>query len=290
MDATSHLYALHENPDITNRDAANIAFLSAFQDHVETISPEAFLVIEAWEPFNVYAPYYASEVSVFNFQGSYWIKDAANGYLNNEIGDALNSLYNTIDNYDVNFVDSIFLSNHDMDRVSIVTDDPDENRLAAEILLTQQSNPFIYYGDEIGIRGTRTNMRWGDYYGSMTVSSADVSVTPMSSQLEDPNYLLTKYIELASVRTNSLALSYGSFIPYDSMFLEGYFRVFEEGNDKELVVVLFNFSNSTTYPIPAEFGAYEILYQTDPSNLGGVSPNSTIVLRLPYDDYISLTE
>lgn len=290
MDATSHLYALHENPAISDRNAANIAFLSAFQDHIESVSPDAFVVIEAWEPFSVYAPYYASELSVFNFQGSYWIKDAANGYLNNHIGDALSSLYNTIDNYDVDFIDSIFLSNHDMDRVSIVTDDPEETRLAAEILLTQKSNPFIYFGDEIGIRGMRTNMRWGTYYDSMTVSSIDVGVTPMSTQLEDPNSLLSKYIDLTTVRSDSLALSYGDFIPYDDIFLEGYFRVFENGNDKELVVVLFNFSGSTTYPIPDVFGAYDILYQTNESNLGGLSPNSTIILRLPYDDYIALTE
>ena len=289
MDATSHLYALHEYTSVINRNQENIDFLTAFYNHVTSVSSDAYVVIEAWEGYDVYIPYFASGVSAFNFQGSYWMKDALNGYLSNDIGSALDFLYDEIADYNANYIDSIFLSNHDMDRVSLVLGDDREMRQAAELLLTTRSNPFIYFGDEIGILGTRTNMVWGDYYDSLYAEFADRGVTPVDEQLANPDSLLNTYINVAQARNNSLALSYGDFIPYESTYLEGYFRVFEQGNDKELVVVLFNFTPGTTVPIPAEFTSYEILYSTFANNLGGVSPKGTVILRLPYDDLIDLT-
>jgi glycosidase len=289
MDATSHLYALGEYPDVINRNQANIDFLSAFNNHVKTLNPNAYIVVEAWEPADVYIPYFQAGVSPFDFQGSYNIKDAANDRLGSDIGDSLNALYQEMNDYNPNFIDSIFLSNHDMNRVAMDVENKEELRQAAEILFTTKSNPFIYYGDEIGMLGTRTNMVFGNYYPGLNVEYEDREIQSVTEQLNDESSLLNTYKKLATLRNNSLALSYGDFIPYSNDSLQGYFRVFENGIDKELILVLFNFSDTSTFPIPTEIGSYEILYSSFSNNIGGLSPNSTLILRLPYDEFIDLT-
>jgi glycosidase len=290
MDATSHFFAWNENLSITNRDQANIAWLSGFYNHVTTIHPDAYVVTEAWEAANVYIPYFASGVSSFNFQGSYWLKDAANGY-KRDIAFALDGLYHQIESYQTNAIDSIFLSNHDMDRVSVaLSENHDKMRMAAELLYTTKSNPFVYFGDEVGILGTRTNMIWGEYYSGLRPDFEDRNLLTVSEQLAMDDSLLWDYITLGAVRNQSLALSYGDFIPYDGDRLEGWFRVFDQGDDEELVVVLFNFSQTTYAMVPSEFTAYEILYASFEDNVGGVAPLGTMILRLDYDSHLHLID
>ena len=283
MDATSHLFAHNERTDIVNRNQANVDVLKDIHDYILTVNPDAYVVIEAWEGYDVYTKYFEAGLSVFNFQGNYWIKDAANGYLTDDIGSRLQLLYDEIRQHQDPFLDSIFISNHDMDRAAKTLGDPDQVRLAAEILLTVQGNPFIYYGDEVGMLGYRNNMIWGDYYESLFAQFDEKDLDKVDEQLADPDSLLNSYIALGNVRNNSLALSYGEFIPYESQYAEGYYRIFENGNDKELVIVLFNFSSIQTIPIPSEFTSYEILYSSYDNNFGGISPKGTMILRLPFD-------
>lgn len=283
MDATSHFYGLNEHFGLDNNQE-NINFLTDYNAYLLTVDPDVYVVVEAWEGYQTYAQYYSAGVSAFNFQANYDIKSAVSNYLAEDIGNALNRVYNYIKNYDVDFIDAVFLSNHDaIGRIAGQTGSFVETRQAAEILLTLPGNPFIYYGDEVGILGGRTNMIWGDYYEGLTIKSPDLGIDTVSTQLGDQDSLLNRYIDLGTVRNTSLALSYGSFIPYSSSDLEGYYRIFENGNDKEIVVVLFNFTNSYYIPIPEQFTSYEILYNTYDSNLGGISPNSTVILRLPWD-------
>ena len=283
MDATSHFYGLNEHFNLNNHEE-NIDFLTEYNDFLLTVDPDVYVVVEAWEGYQTYAEYYSAGVSAFNFQANYYIKDVVNGHLSEDIGDALNRVYNYIDNYDADFIDAVFLSNHDaIGRIAGNTTSFEDSRQAAEILLTLPGNPYIYYGDEVGMLGGRTNMIWGDYYAGLTIRYEDLDVDTVATQIADEASLLNRYIDLGTARNNSLALSYGSFTPYSSSFLEGYYRIFENGDDKELVVVLFNFTNTYFIPIPDEFTTYEILYNTNDSNLGGISPNCTIVLRLPWE-------
>lgn len=52
------------------------------------------------------------------------------------------------------------VGNHDVDRLASATGDvAGRNRVAAAILMTQPFTPCVYYGDELGMRGTKGN--WG---------------------------------------------------------------------------------------------------------------------------------
>ena len=70
-------------------------------------------------------------------------------------------------------LDGTFLTNHDMPRVATqLGNDPTGLDLAASILLTLPGTPFLYYGEEIGMTGTkpdpdiRTPMQWRDAPGA----------------------------------------------------------------------------------------------------------------------------
>ena len=66
-----------------------------------------------------------------------------------------------------------FISNHDMDRsAGYLNVQNGQAHLAADLLLLSPGSPFIYYGEEIGMKGSRggantdanrrLKMLWGD--------------------------------------------------------------------------------------------------------------------------------
>lgn len=284
MDAIAHIYGENEYLGITNNTQANIDFLTGFRNHLSITNPDVYIVGEAWTSYGEYAKYYESGISAFNFEASYRIIDAINGTLGSSYSASLEQIYSEIEQYNPKFIDAPFLRNHDMSRIStIFNDDPRELRMAAEAVLFLPGNPYIYYGDEVGMLGERTYMIWGEYYNNIFTNFEDASLDTVSEQLIDPDSLLNSYKDILDTRTNSLALMYGDFIPYTTTGLDGYYRVFENGEDKELVIVIHNFSSITYRQIPSEFTTYEILYNSYDNNLGGISPKGTIVLKLPWE-------
>ena len=291
MDAIAHIFGENEYLGVTNNTQANVDFLTGFKTHLALTDPDVYIVGEAWTGFGEYAKYYESGISAFNFDASNRIIDAINGSLGYSYSESLKQIYVEIEKYNPDFIDAPFLRNHDQPRISTVfNDDPRELRMAAEAVLYLPGNPYIYYGDEVGILGTRTYMIWGDYYNTIYTNFEDVGLDTVSEQLDNPDSLLNSYLDILETRTNSLALMYGDFIPYSSTGLDGYYRVFENGEDKELVIVIHNFSSVTYRQIPSEFTSYEILYNSYDNNLGGISPKGTIVLKLPWELLDTLTK
>lgn len=284
MDAIAHIFGENEYLGITNNTQANVDFLSGFKNHLSITNQNVYIVGEAWTGYGEYAKYYESGISAFNFEASYRIIDAINGTLGYSYSESLDQIYSEIEKYNPEFIDAPFLRNHDQPRIATVfSDDSKELRMAAEAVLFLPGNPYIYYGDEVGMLGTRTYMIWGDYYNNIFTNFEDVSLETVSEQLVNPDSLLNSYLEILDTRNNSLALMYGNFTPYTSTGLDGYYRVFENGEDKELVIVIHNFSSVTYRQIPSEFTNYEILYSSYDNNLGGISPKGTIVLKLPWE-------
>ncbi len=67
----------------------------------------------------------------------------------------LSSIYNLYKNVNPQFVDAPFLTNHDMNRAYTEIGSNSKMKLAAALLLTLPGNPFIYYGEEIGMKGQK---------------------------------------------------------------------------------------------------------------------------------------
>ena len=86
------------NLGITDRDEANKNFLTQFHDALETVDSDVFVVVEAWESYQTYAKYTASDVSAFNFQAGYWIRDSVNGSMD-DFGYSIKKVYDEFAKY-----------------------------------------------------------------------------------------------------------------------------------------------------------------------------------------------
>lgn len=119
---------------------------------------------------------------------------------------------------------SIVSGNHDNDRISYNLDDR-ELRLAYTFIFTMPGVPFMYYGDEIGMRyipqtskeggynrtGARTPMQWNDKLPNLGFSTAKVEdlyldvdrsadAPTVSAQIDDENSLLNHVRKLTGLR------------------------------------------------------------------------------------------
>ncbi|MBA2315185.1 MAG: DUF3459 domain-containing protein, partial [Chloroflexi bacterium] len=114
-----------------------------------------------------------------------------------------------------------FLTNHDQPRVATeLGGDIGRARVAATILLTAPGAPFIYYGEEIGMMGTkpderiRTPMAWDASEPAAGFSDAapwqpladGLAGANVAAQRDDPASLLAQYRDLVRVRAASPAL------------------------------------------------------------------------------------
>ena len=57
--------------------------------------------------------------------------------------------------YDKQYLDGVFGSNHDQDRILSQVESEEKAKLVASVYLTLPGNPFIYYGEEIGMKGEK---------------------------------------------------------------------------------------------------------------------------------------
>lgn len=150
LDAAQHIYPeteLHKS----------IEWWEEFFIEMRKVKNDVFLVGEVWSMPVTVAPFLKSIPSVLNFELGYKILDTVRkgkDYLN------LIGLYNSIrslyTHYSQEITDSIFLANHDQDRVmSTFRGSEQKAKLAAAILFTLPGVPFIYYGEELGMKGTK---------------------------------------------------------------------------------------------------------------------------------------
>ena len=84
-----------------------------------------YMVSEVWEPLGLFAQYYESKTpSIFNFdagQQTGMLFNAGKGYMTpTAYIDKLVSYDNLFSTYNENYIDALFLTNHDMGRVSEV--------------------------------------------------------------------------------------------------------------------------------------------------------------------------
>jgi alpha-glucosidase len=180
------------------------------------------------------------------------------------------------------------LSNHDVSRhitrYANGRDDEDRARAAAVMLMTLHGTPFIYYGEEIGMRdvgipsshrhdpvgrdGYRTPMQWtadenaGFTTGIPWLPVGDYSVRNVERQKRDPNSTWNLYRKLIRLRRETPAL------------IEGRYRVFAPPPDdclvfyreaaRQRVMVALNFASEARHIVcpPAK-----LLLSTHPNRL-----------------------
>jgi glycosidase len=231
LDATQHLFA--GGPGLLQNDQPEThAFLKEFAASVRRAKPQSILVGENWNETPIIAHYYGSPAVIrggdelpmsFDFPLADRI---VKGVRDGEASGILAKLDEVAAAYPPGALDAPFLTNHDMDRVATqLGGDPAKLRSAAAVLLTLPGTPFVYYGEEVGLRNgppggdeaKRTPMPWdASPGGGFTTGqpwhpfAPDRETASVGAQTGDPGSLLSWYRGLIRARHASAALREGS--------------------------------------------------------------------------------
>jgi alpha-amylase len=146
-------------------------------------------------------------------------------------------------------VDSPFIGNHDRDRVlDQLRGNMSHMRMAAAMLLTLPGNPFVYYGEEIGMHGRKPDeairepMRWdrsprrpGETLWEAAPDNASPGLS-VAAERADPRSLLYLYRHLIHWRSELPALRDGDIraYPADGGAISAYTRA--DGTQRLLVM------------------------------------------------------
>ena len=191
----------------------NIDVMNWFYTYCQSLKSDFYMVSEVWAGLATITDYYASKTpSMFNFDGADTegkIIKTARGNYNAE------KFVNTMLTYQTDFgekfdgyIDAPFIGNHDTGRIAnSLNMNENDMKMAAGLLMTMSGNPFIYYGEEIGMSSSgkkdenkRLPMIWSnaDMTG-MTKGPKDAdagiksSFAPVDEQLKDENSTLSRY-------------------------------------------------------------------------------------------------
>jgi alpha-amylase len=138
-------------------DAYTIAWWQEFDTHVKLMKPDAFVVGEvnydSLDGNTKIAPFLAGMTSAFNFPLYNELVTAAAGLPKDLLAlvNPTRELYATVN---PDYVDSTIIGNHDRNRIASELNFIDSKiRRAVTLQMTLPGTPFIYYGDELGMRG-----------------------------------------------------------------------------------------------------------------------------------------
>ena len=167
FDAAKYLY-LGDN-------SSCVAFWNWYIGELKRIRPDVYTVAEVWDAEGV-TDQYASCVNCFNFftsQAEGLIAETAKGGDVNRWSAYLQDLQSRLAAIRADAMNIPFIANHDTDRAAgYLTVASGRMQMAANLYLLSPGSPFIYYGEEIGLRGSRGGastdanrrlaMLWGD--------------------------------------------------------------------------------------------------------------------------------
>ena len=204
----------------------NVRFLSWLQQELRTYSPDVYLVGEAWSDATTIVDLYRSGLpSFFNFpfsQSTGTLISSVRAGKGEQLSKALERWYAQLPK---GAIDAPFLTNHDQARsASALMNNPVLQKQAAAVYLLLPGNPFMYYGEEIGMKGgsgkdenKRTPLYWSltDDTGMCDPPPGADDIRPVEAgiavQLKDRDSLLNFYIATIGVKNRHPELARGEF-------------------------------------------------------------------------------
>ena len=214
----------------TDRNEDNITFLAWLKETSEDIHPGTYFVAEAWANQAVYAKYYRSGIdSFFDFAMA-----GQDGVIANVVrgtkpasayGRALVSGEELFGQENPDYVNAPFYTNHDMARSAgyYAYDDGSRTKLAMALNLLSPGDAFLYYGEEIGMKGSgkdenkRAPMYWtasgeaaGMCEGPQDMDSFSMKFAPLDEQQEDPYSIFSYVREAIRIRRSFPVIARGT--------------------------------------------------------------------------------
>jgi len=245
LDAIRHLIEEGQQQEST---PSTHQWLKRFYQFYKGVQPNAFAIGEVTGDTAERLPYYNGEVDMcFEFD---WASAAVSSL---DKGDpaALKAEQTSLRALLPQGQSGTFLGLQDSDRIiSLLRGSVPKARLAATLLLTSPGVPFLWYGEEIGMRGRKPDlyirrpMQWADQRGAgfsagrpwMDVD-LNYDVVNVAEESVDPDSLLSHYRRLTRLRLSYEALRTGSWMPLQSTN-EKVYAYLRHADDHDVLVVL----------------------------------------------------
>ncbi|MGN1103940.1 MAG: alpha-amylase family glycosyl hydrolase [Candidatus Coproplasma sp.] len=210
-------------------DTKSAQFWKWYVDELKKVKSDVYTVAEVWAG-DAITDVYAPATNCFNFttsQSTGQIASVAKAKDVNKYTAYVESYVNKVKSLNDDGMIIPFIANHDNDRAAgFLTVSSGQAYVAANLLLLSCGSPFIYYGEEIGMKGSRGSastdanrrlaMLWGD---DDTVKNPVGSTYPESSQTNGTvkeqigknDSLYTHYKKLIMIRNANPEIARGEY-------------------------------------------------------------------------------
>ena len=252
----------------TGNPEANTEFLRYVTEAGRSIDPDCYFVGEAWTDRDTIAGLYRSGIdSLFDFpfagldgfivnivNGTYKASDYVKGMLLAE---------EAYGNANPDFVDAPFYTNHDMARSAgyFGADQGPVTKMAYAMSLFMTGNSFVYYGEEIGMKGAgkdenkRAPMYWSDdpddpdmCDGPPDMDDFQMKFPSAADQMQDGLSLWTWFREVIRVRNAFPAIARGRTEGEDALCddsVAAFWRRYASDTGAEDVLIVMNLRTET---------------------------------------------
>lgn len=259
---------------VSGNTTANVEILAWLNETVKAQKEDAYMVAEVWTDIFAFAKYYESGIdSVFNFQFASQdgiIAGALNGTGGNSavsFGRNSAALAAQFSAYGAQYIDAPFYTNHDMGRSAgyyAGEGSEEKTKLAQAMNLLMTGNAFLYYGEELGMKGAgkdenkRAPMYWspnpdaeGMCDGPEYMDSIKMKFPSLEEQQEDENSIYQYVKKVIRIRNAFPEIARG-----ETEYLEGVSDesvcVLRKTYEGSQIVLVYNLSGEARTFVPGE--------------------------------------
>ena len=295
FDAAGHLYDLVKLPAGTSDGTSRaVEFWKEMVLYCKSVNPGCYCVGEVWDSSGIRAQYMTGIFSCFHFDmgDKYIISQINNGNsVNNSFALMMEKELDRYGQFNAEFTDAPFLTNHDQARAGgLLKGDLAKLKLAASMYILCQGVPFVYYGEELGMKSgaldqtKRTPLLWDKSIDGLPQSKIQTTwasekdciynkeTLPVSVQEKDKNSLLNFYRRLIKFRNSRDSFVNGKFAAYsakdlangDSSFDASLLSCWTMESEKECSLVLNNLGGKQlALKLDESWGKAKVVFSTD---------------------------
>lgn len=247
----------------SNKGTDGTEFLKWFYDTCKEIKPDVYMVGENWSDDSDIQELYKSGV---DSQFAFKFAQSSGLFVENILTQNGAAIAKKVMNYDnkmkksnENAINALFLSNHDQPRIANTLEPQglSYQKLAAAVYMLFPGNPFIYYGEEIGIKAPNTTndaaFRTAMIFDTDDMPSIFVNgigeefdeptYGGVKQQLEDKDSLLNYYRRIIKIKNQNPELARGTMTGLQSFGSTNIGAFYTEYEGSKLLVI-HNFSSS----------------------------------------------
>lgn len=246
----------------TGNNEKNIEILRWFNDMVKSQKEDAYIVGEAWTDSTTYPQYYESSIdSLFDFAFSNKdgiIAKTVNGINKaTSYGKNLVKMQELIRSYSDTAIDAPFYTNHDMARgAGYYSGDNSaaQTKIAEAMNLLMTGNAFLYYGEELGMKGAgkdenkRAPMYWsldenatGMCDGPKDMEPIKMKYDSLEEQEKDGNSIYNYVKQVIALRNQYPAIARGE-VAFDEGISDTNICAIQKTYEDEKLTIVFNIS------------------------------------------------